>query len=527
MRSGTDALRSDRESMFYPVLIDSKRQMVVKAGGFLPLPENPVLGERIDGYDVAWPVRRDGSWGRWSVGNDTLNDLIAKGYVSCGKYDSQRQTWGISYISQPNQQKIERGSIRIIRRDPVTNVVEIEYAADDTRVIKTVWHRSFHDAGAYGSDMVSSIIGQARAFSFPKSLYSTRDAILAVVRNRKNALIVDFFAGSGTTLHAVNLINAEDQGHRRCILVTNNEVSEADAQELYSKGYQPGDDEWEHMGICHAVTWPRTKYSIEGKRTDGSILSGEYFTTQSNDKTIARNFVQIGFTSADALNTTAKKKQLVSLLGKEKLAQSLVKADSQYIVSEKHTASILFNDTCLDEWLAALEDQEHITDFYIVTSDNTLFSVAKARIEELLGNYIVQDQKKVPMSTGFKANVEYFKLGFLDKSSVELGLSFKAILPMLWLQSGAVGSRPTIGEDGLPEMLIPENSSFAVLLNESAFSRFKNEIAGKCNIKYVYLVTDSQTAFREMASQLDNPNVKQLYRDYIDNFTINTRRNSI
>lgn len=115
------------------------------------------------------------------------------------------------------------------------------------------------------------------------------------------------------------------------------------------------------------------------------------------------------------MNTTAKKKQLVSLLGKEKLAQSLVKADSQYIVSEKHTASILFNDTCLDEWLAALEDQEHITDFYIVTSDNTLFSVAKARIEELLGNYIVQDQKKVPMSTGFKANVEYFKLGSLTR----------------------------------------------------------------------------------------------------------------
>ena len=47
----------------------------------------------------------------------------------------------------------------------------------------------------------------------------TRDAVAAVVRDRPNALIVDFFAGSGTTLNAVNLLNATDGGQRRCILV--------------------------------------------------------------------------------------------------------------------------------------------------------------------------------------------------------------------------------------------------------------------------------------------------------------------
>jgi adenine-specific DNA-methyltransferase len=88
LRSGTDALRSDRESMFYPVLIDSERQAIVSAGSFMPIGDNPVLGEKIDGYDVAWPIRRDGSLGRWSVGNETLNELISKGYVSCGKYDT-------------------------------------------------------------------------------------------------------------------------------------------------------------------------------------------------------------------------------------------------------------------------------------------------------------------------------------------------------------------------------------------------------------------------------------------------------
>ena len=57
-------------------------------------------------------------------------------------------------------------------------------------------------------------------------------------RNNKNALILNFFAGSGTTLHAVNLLNAEDNGNRRCILVTNNEVSDEESKILRSNGYQ-------------------------------------------------------------------------------------------------------------------------------------------------------------------------------------------------------------------------------------------------------------------------------------------------
>lgn len=48
------------------------------------------------------------------------------------------------------------------------------------------------------------------------------------VGSKKDALIVDFFSGSGTTLHAVNLLNTEDGGRRRCVMVTNNEVSEAE-----------------------------------------------------------------------------------------------------------------------------------------------------------------------------------------------------------------------------------------------------------------------------------------------------------
>lgn len=92
-----------------------------------------------------------------------------------------------------------------------------------------------------------------------------------------DAKIVDFFAGSGTTLHAVNLLNSEDGGNRRCILVTNNEVANEDAEILKTEGFKPGDQEWERHGICKSVTWPRTTHSILGRLDDGTSLSGEYF----------------------------------------------------------------------------------------------------------------------------------------------------------------------------------------------------------------------------------------------------------
>lgn len=199
---------------------------------------------------------------------------------------------------------------------------------------KTVWTDALFNAEAHGTDMIKSIIGGG--FSYPKSLYAVREALGFAVLGKRDALIVDFFAGSGTTLHAVNLLNAEDGGHRRCILVTNNEVSVDEARDLQRNGYQPGDIEWEKHGICRTVTWPRTKFSILGKRDDGTILTGEYFTNQTVTKEVARSFFQLGFVENPAGLTTGAKKQLVSLLrdkdGKAQLPQTLVKAGSKFMI---------------------------------------------------------------------------------------------------------------------------------------------------------------------------------------------------
>lgn len=520
LRSGTNARRVDRKNMFYPVLIDKKRNAVVGAGDSLPYEKDPILGKKINGYATAWPIRTDGSFGNWGVGYVTLRKLIEQGYVACGKYDGKRKTYGLSYISEPNQKLIKTGGIVITDRDPVTNVVKIEYASDKNRAIKTVWHRTRHDAGAYGSDFVGSVLGPTASFSFPKSVYSEKDAIGAVSRNNKDALILDFFAGSGTTLNAVNLLNAADNGNRRCIMVTNNEVSAEEATSLSKKGLRSGDREWEQYGICQSVTWPRSKFTILGKRDNGVELEGEYFTGKTVEKEKPRVFQQISFTTVDDLKTAARKKQLVALI--DGIPQSEVTKDSSFIVSEKYPVTILFDEARVAEWLDALEGQYHITDFYIVTIKKATFDDIKGQITDLLGTVIVTEEEKRPMREGFAANLEYFRLDFLDKDYVALGRQFREILPILWLRAGAIGSRPELPKNKpIPQMLLPKNNPFAVLVDESRFADFLAELEKRESLSHVFLVTNSEEAFQEMAAQLSVPHVVQLYRDYLENFVIN------
>ena len=127
---------------------------------------------------------------------------------------------------------------------------------------KTVWANPLFTANNSGTQLLSKILGNR--FSFPKSLYLVKECLNACLQ-KKDAIILDFFAGSGTTLHAVNLLNAEDGGSRRCIMATNNEVSVDEAKKLTQQGYKKGDAEWEALGIAKYVTWPRTVCSIESR----------------------------------------------------------------------------------------------------------------------------------------------------------------------------------------------------------------------------------------------------------------------
>ena len=138
----------------------------------------------------------------------------------------------------------------------------------------------------------------------------------------------------------------------------------------------------------------------------------------------------------------------------------------------------------------------------------------------LKGNYFGSDRR---MSEGFKANASFFKLGFLNKNAVALGRQFKELVPLLWMKAGAVGPCPSVDES-VPEMLLLPQNRFAVLIEEQQWPLFEKAVKGQKDIDTVFIITDSESGYRDMISHLNVQNTYQLYRDYLDNFRINKGR---
>lgn len=266
-------------AQFYPIYIDNETCKIVKIGKALPHTQDRHSVPDIDGATTVFPIRDDGTEMNWGVTGETLARLLEKKVIQVlPNKKSPYQPYTIKYLSENFEEKIASGrwAVKGCREDGSKIVVET--GGKLTRAT-TVWNETSYDAKTYGTVLLKNIVGDAR-FSFPKSLYSVHDSLKYFVAEKPTALILDFFAGSGTTMHAINLLNAEDGGHRRCIMVTNNEVSADEAKMLKDKGYQPGDAEWEKLGIAHYVTWPRTVCSIKGQDINGKPLKGDYLGSE-------------------------------------------------------------------------------------------------------------------------------------------------------------------------------------------------------------------------------------------------------
>ena len=271
-RSGTGASRQDSPGGFYPIYIDPHTSRIIKIG--TPIPEGISEAPHIDGAFCLLPIRDNGTEGRWQWTAETFMERMAQGRVRIGGNPTRGYT--VYILKDGEYSKLQNGEFYEIGRGVNNEIIVADIDTDHVLAIPgDIWQISTHDATQYGSRLLGNIFAGKR-FTFPKSLYAEHDAIRFFTANKPTALIVDFFAGSGTTMHAVNLLNAEDGGHRRCIMVTNNEVSDAEAKEMSKRGLKPGDEKWEKLGIARYVTWPRTVCSIEGHDVNGNPLKGNY-----------------------------------------------------------------------------------------------------------------------------------------------------------------------------------------------------------------------------------------------------------
>lgn len=263
-------------SQFYPIYVDDKTDEIVKIGEPLPHTKNRNTAPDIKGCTKVFPIREeDGMEMNWGLTGASLKKALSNGYVRVSKNaNSKFQPYVFSYLTEPNIKKIEQGILEKAGKKPDGSWIVIDPQGKSSRPT-TAWNFKSHEAGAYGTSLLRSLL-PGRKFPFPKSLYAVEDCIRFFVLDKPNAIVLDFFSGSGTTAHAVMRLNKLDDGKRQCICITNNEVGADEQKALKEKKLRPGDDEWESLGICNYITKPRVLAAITGKTPEGKAIEDDY-----------------------------------------------------------------------------------------------------------------------------------------------------------------------------------------------------------------------------------------------------------
>lgn len=167
-----------------------------------------------------------------------------------GGNEKSSEGWNYLWSKTKVQWGIENGFVVFKKVKGVWNVYNKRYSKIDNtgkKIERSIPFRNLITSDAFntaqGTAEITSIF-QVRTFDFPKPSKFVKQLLNITVRTNPKSIILDFFAGSGTTLHATMQLNAEDGGQRQCILATNNE-----------------------NGICENVTYERNRRVIQGYTT--------------------------------------------------------------------------------------------------------------------------------------------------------------------------------------------------------------------------------------------------------------------
>jgi adenine-specific DNA-methyltransferase len=229
---GENNWRENRPKQFFALHIDENKREVIGVGPEIPKDEKKYpKNNTSEGFLRMYPFDKARKERAWRYNRSTMTNLIKEGKIIYTK----------------------KGAL-VVKKEGVNAVP-----------IFSVWQGSKYNAGNHGSSLLTQIMGAANTFPYPKSLYTVKDMLDMIIGNNQNATILDFYAGSGTTAHAVMELNDEDDGERNFIVCTNNEND-----------------------ICTNVCYPRIKKIIEGYEFDNEKRPGlggnlKYYSTEFVD----------------------------------------------------------------------------------------------------------------------------------------------------------------------------------------------------------------------------------------------------
>ncbi|MDQ6909608.1 MAG: site-specific DNA-methyltransferase [Actinomycetota bacterium] len=384
LRRGNAWYRAERPNLCYPVLLSDDGTRIVGVGEPFTGQDEAERPNEVDGHPAAWPVRRDGNLGIWRVEGERLVWLAERGYAQVTRRDEARTTWTLKYLMTGTVRAIERGEIQVLGTGERGEAL---LQADRPRrtVAKTLWNRGRHTAGAaWGTQLVNGLLGERNLFTYPKSLYAVRDCIEVAVGDRPDALILDYFAGSGTTLHATCLLNAEDDGHRRSVIVTNNEVAEAENRRLLERGFYRGDAEYETSGVFERVTRPRCTAAITGATPQGQPVDGDYLNglALSDGFEEAVEYYKLNYLDPDSVRLGD---QLGAILPMLRLAAGAIGEipavdDGAWLIPEDGPWAVLLDDSRFAKFRALIERRPELTKVWLVTTSEESFARLRTQL---------------------------------------------------------------------------------------------------------------------------------------------------
>lgn len=388
MRGGNAWYRERRKNLCYPILLDPGTHMIVDVGNPFPGGDEVKRPKKVGKLLAAWPVRDDGKLGIWRVDAKKLKALASQGYAYTSSANPERGTWTIRYVMSGTVKAIDAGDIASKGILP-SGQADLEIQNSLVTVPKTVWYRGRHTAGgAGGTYMVSALLGEKGLFTYPKSLYAVMDTIQVAIGDRKDALILDFFAGSGTTLHAAASLNAQDGGSRRCIAVTNNEVSGEVQDSLLKAGIRPDAAEFAAQGVFELVAKPRCIAALTGQTPSGDPVEGNYEWGEPISDGLAENLLalELQYLDRNELSRGRAFEAIAPLLWLK------VGATGPLIAKEKRPFSapangrygILFDISHWNEFAEAIRDRDGLDHVFVVTDSLAQYQQVIAELSPTL-----------------------------------------------------------------------------------------------------------------------------------------------
>jgi adenine-specific DNA-methyltransferase len=317
---GSESLRSDARNCFYPIIVKNNEIIGfgdVEDNEFHPKKQTEKKGES---YYV-YPIDIQGVERKWRYARQSVESIK-------------------EFLKVKNQKSKDR--------------IEIEIGKD-FGTVKTVWQSAKYDASEYGTKLVNALVPGIH-FDFPKSIYTVYDCIYPIISERKNAIILDFFAGSGTTGHAVMLLNKEDTGNRQFILCTNNE-----------------------NGIAEEVCYPRIKAVTKSNEDYPDITN-----IQTNLKYFRTDFVDSAPTDKNKKKIVDKSTEMICI--KENAFEIVKDEGEDYKIfrNPEINLGIIFNSEAIEEFIREAKKIEGNFHVYVFSLDETVpeheFKVLKDRV---------------------------------------------------------------------------------------------------------------------------------------------------